>query len=312
MLAHVTEHPASHFKQTVDVDIADDSQFAGGFPMLCGMGERFSGSYDGQGYAIKNLSIYAEQEYVGLFAENTGTIMNVRIDSGDVTCGGIDSFAGGIVGFNYQGGQVVSCSNGAVVVADMSSYAGGIVGYNFGGKVRDCYNTARVTGGEFAGGLVGMNRTNASVTGSYNVGLVEANGEVGAIAGGNEDAVVTNCFYLIRSADETLRGTGSGSGGNAIAADAQELASAQMAATLAAGNDASLWRVSEDDGYPYPVHERPSGSSAPATEVALPPAGDGAGSVSVTDGAPTEEGSAPEENVFGEDFADYQEAPLIE
>jgi hypothetical protein len=269
MLAHVTEHADSHFMQGNDIDIADDSSFVGGFPMIGAAGIRFSGSYNGQGYAIKNLTIYAQQENVGLFAENTGSILNVRIDSG-VISGSSESFVGGVVGLNYQGGSVVSSSNGATIEASVSSYAGGVVGYNYGGKVHDCYNTARITGGNYAGGVVGMNRQDATVTSSYNVGLVEADGDYGAIAGGNEEAVITKCFYLLRSPEETLSGIGSGNG-NVVSADADGLASPQMAATLAAGNDASLWQQSTDAGYPYPVHKRPSSSSAPTSEVFLPP-----------------------------------------
>lgn len=291
MLAHITQHPGSHYTQTQDIDISEDSGFAGGFPMICAEGTRFSGSYDGGGYAVKNLRINGGGEYTGLFAENTGTIQNLRIEGGEIS-GASRSFTGAVAGFNYQGGQVIACSNGANILSSDGAYTGGIVGYNYGGKIRDCYNTAKISGGDFAGGIVGMNRQGASVTGSYNAGLVEGGGVFGAIAGSNEDGAVANCYFLGSMDEDGAGGVGSGVG-NTVKVTSETLASAQTALSLAAGSDQSLWQQSTDSGYPYPVLRRPSGgASVPA---ALP------------EQTPAETPSEPE-SAAEEDGGDYQTA----
>ena len=257
-LAHISLHPSSHYVQTANIDIAENSAYAGGFEMLCGNGTAFSGSYDGQGYTIMNIRIASLKENVGLFAENIGTIRNVSIVSGEIASTATTrAYIGGIVGLNYGNGIVEGCMNGARISARNLSYAGGIAGYNFGGKIRDCYNTAKITGGAFSGGIAGVNRQGAITARSYNAGLVEGGELSGAIAGSNDGAVITNCYFL-----ENTSALGIAEGdGAALPRTSEEMATNQFVADLAAGNDNSRW-ARGTDAYQFPVLVPPNTDSA--------------------------------------------------
>ncbi len=256
-LAHVAAHPESHFVQTEDIDILAESRFAGGFPMIGSADAPFTGVYDGQGFMIQNLRITSGSDCVGLFAANRGQLLNIRLVSGEINATSSDiAYAGAIVGFNSEGGMVRSCSNGANVNGGASAYTGGIAGYNFGGRVRDCFNYAKIAGIRNVGGLVGFNSGGATLAGSYNAGAVFGENVIGSVAGRNEEATVTNCYYLESTCDF---GIGEGSG-TAFEKSSPDMQDPQMAADLAAGDEDSLWVQGEDSasGYRYPVLKRPA------------------------------------------------------
>ncbi len=254
-LAHINGHLGSHFIQTGNVDIAADSAFASGFPMIASGGSPFTGTYDGNGYAISGLRISSAGESVGLFAENTGTVRNVHVTSGDVRSTSTQrAFAGGVVGLNYDGGLVEACANGATVSAESSSYAGGVVGYNYGAKIRNTYNYAKISGTANVGGITGVNRDSATISNSYNVGTISASMDSGSIVGLNSSATLTNCYYLSGTA---AAGIGSGEG-NVIEKTSDEMSASQMASDLGGGED-SPWTASTSNQYTYPVL-RTSGS----------------------------------------------------
>lgn len=108
---------------------------------------------------------------------------------------------GGIVGYNQNIGQIVSCSNFGEV--DGYTNVGGIVGRTEGTVMR-CYNKRNVTGayynetsGENIGGIAGKVE-NGRVQNCYNYASISTlAGYVGAIAGDvPSDNCVTNCYYL--------------------------------------------------------------------------------------------------------------------
>ena len=95
----------------------------------------FTGTFDGLGNTISNLTIDDTTDYnVGLFGQvgSGGVVENVGLLGGAI--------AGTYEGPNYTGADV-----------------GGLVGYNDGGTIEDAYATGAVTGGEYSyiGGLVG-------------------------------------------------------------------------------------------------------------------------------------------------------------
>jgi len=170
----------------------------------------FIGSFDGQGYEIRDLFINRPDEYYdGLFGvvgeggviknlgvvnatvtgehcvgclmgANLGTVSN-SYSTGNVT--GLD-FVGGMVGGN--GGNVSdSHFTGSVTSnGDMGmGLVGGLVGYN-DGDVSDSYATGNVIGNRQAsGGLVGANF--GTVSNSYSTGNVIGDDFVGGLLGGN-------------------------------------------------------------------------------------------------------------------------------
>ncbi len=204
----------------------------------------FTGSFNGNGHTIANLSIDRDSTtnvgiwgYVHNFdsvikdfvldhagisgAEQVGAVVG-RLDSGMVSNVGVmssqnsnvsgNAFVGGLVGANVGTGAIVTgYVTGAV--SGMTN-VGGLAGYNTG-RVAG-HATERVSGNAFVGGLVGANvETGAIVTG-YVTGAVSGVSAVGGLAGSN-DGTVTGCVTGAVSGNAFVGGlVGQSSGTEAI------------------------------------------------------------------------------------------------
>ena len=149
----------------------------------------FTGTFDGQGYEIKDLFIdRPDEQSVGLFGfvGEGGVVKNLGMANADVT-GNND--VGGLVGDNYHGTVSNSYANGSVI-GYMN--VGGLVGFNWG-TVSNSYSTSSVTGGGNVGGLVGAN-WEATVSSSYSTGSVTGNSSVGGLVGANLESTVSNSY----------------------------------------------------------------------------------------------------------------------
>ena len=178
----------------------------------------YTGTFDGQGHAIKGMYVsindapsIEDQVCLGLFS----TAKNAVIRNVTVT-GYVSGYAGnlgGIVGY-LAGGTIENCANYCTVTDtsaayEVPSYVGGIAGaVNCSAAIRDCYNTGKLTEYVFVryhktGGIVGYIGSSA-VSNCYNVGKVAGkgwyNGEIiGFIAGDDEEetpSTINNCYYL--------------------------------------------------------------------------------------------------------------------
>ena len=98
----------------------------------------------------------------GLVGYNSGDILN-SYATGDVSA--TDSYAGGLVGVN-SGSIANSYATGTVSATSSRAYAGGLVGYNYDGDITNSYATGNVSATAtsysssasayaYAGGLVG-------------------------------------------------------------------------------------------------------------------------------------------------------------
>ena len=149
----------------------------------------FVGSFDGQGFEIRDLFIDREgEDNVGLFSfvDTGGIIMGVALIDADVTG---EVYVGSLVGHNHDG-SLSNCHSTGNVAGD--THVGGLVGINEG-TVSNSYSTATVTGGEAVGGLVGLN--GATVSNSYSTGSVTGNSSVGGLVGWNDEGTVDNSFW---------------------------------------------------------------------------------------------------------------------
>jgi hypothetical protein len=118
--------------------------------------EPFAGTFDGQGYEIRDLFIDRTDKdkldwNIGLFGRvhTRGTIKNVGVVNVNIIgwwC------VGGLVGNNW-GTVSNSYSTGNVTGL---KYAGGLVGSQSYGTVSNSYSTSNVTGTSHSGGLVGL------------------------------------------------------------------------------------------------------------------------------------------------------------
>jgi hypothetical protein len=149
----------------------------------------FTGTFDGQGYEIRDLFIKRPDEHcIGLFgALDAGGVIK-DTSTMNITAIG-DYYVGGLVGANNQGTVSNSYSAGSVRGSDQ---VGGLVGWSTG-TVSNSYSTVNVTANTAVGGLVGQN--SGTVSRSYCTGSVSGNVSVGGLVGANWDGTVSNSYY---------------------------------------------------------------------------------------------------------------------
>lgn len=167
-----------------------------------------------------NRGTITGQHYVGGVAgSNSGTITNanndVELNVKDSTATGNDAaeYFGGIAGVNTKDGIINNATNTADVNADGADYVGGIVGKNDGTLKDMAGNSGTVTGGEFVGGVAGLNTNNKPLDGvkASNTGTVFATaGGAGGIFAVN-NANITNSKLTNNGA--VIGNSGNGTGG---------------------------------------------------------------------------------------------------
>ena len=156
---------------------------------------RFSGTFEGDGHKIYNLSVTEGNYYVGFFGDlNGATIRNFGIESG-VVIG--QAKIGGLAGVIRGNVSIENCYNKANV--DGKNLAGGIAGMSSGRNItiRNCYNTGSVTSPNKAAGILCHISSGASdilLEKCYNSGTES----YGILASCSEtaSATVTNCYTI--------------------------------------------------------------------------------------------------------------------
>ena len=177
-------------------------------------GEGFTGTLDGNGYVVKNLTInHPTEDGVGLFTligdtntmsggevKNLG-LENVNIKGNDI----IGSLSGGAAASN-----ILNCYVSGEINA--SQQAGGLIGVTLNSNIDKIFTNINVLGtGDIIGGLIGINEGNSQITNSSTIGTVKGNSYVGGILGQNYSYGIVNNSYS--SCNIT---TNSGQGGGII------------------------------------------------------------------------------------------------
>lgn len=209
-LNNVRNHLDKYFIQIADIDlgVAPWNQDEGWEPI--GTDELpFTGNYDGNNKTISNLKIERpEQNYVGLFGKNEGSISSVSLldinVSGYGYVGGLigENFSGivvgnnvsgtviggvsgigGLIGFSVDASQVTGCYSAGSVSAPDGHYVGGLMGASYDSAVSESYSTSTVVGGEYyIAGLVGSNY-NSTIARCFATGDVTGSNAVGGLVG---------------------------------------------------------------------------------------------------------------------------------
>ncbi|HEQ0065787.1 TPA: filamentous hemagglutinin N-terminal domain-containing protein [Pseudomonas aeruginosa] len=127
----------------------------------------FTGTLDGLGNTIGNLSITNTGSNVGLFARSSGTLTNLKLDNlrvSDNNYGAGPSSLGALVGVNSGRIANVTATRVNVLGSSLRSNAvGGLVGRNNGGRISGASVSGTVSGyapTTAIGGLVGENASN--------------------------------------------------------------------------------------------------------------------------------------------------------
>ena len=200
-----------------------DASTAPSYTPIGGAGTAFSGTFDGLGHTITDLTINvaSSSNGVGLFGElgSGGVIRNLGLLGGSVY-GGSGSSIGALVGINYgtvsnsyatsnvsgtslsRIGGLVGNNYGTIgnsyatgaVSGTSSSSIGGLLGYDYGGAVRNSYATGNVSGTSsgYIGGLLGSDYgTAATISNSHATGSVTGGVQsyVGGLAGMNNSSI---------------------------------------------------------------------------------------------------------------------------
>ena len=119
--------------------------------------------------------------------------------AGKVTSTSTDSSTavGGIIG-RAKGSTIENCGNLCAVTAP-AGHTGGIVGYaaymdDSSGWITGCYNAGKISGGDYAGGIVGTHYDDMFIYDCYNVGAISGNRAIGGIAGSGSFVMLFNCY----------------------------------------------------------------------------------------------------------------------
>ena len=165
----------------------------------------YKGTFDGQEHTISGLYFYGEcnpdedqydGEDVGIVRKlnNSGIIQNIGLENSYFYG---ETEVAGICGRN-SGGTIRNCYNTANITGT-SIIVGGIVGYNYG-TVSNCYNTGNIEGSSNVGGVCGFNevyitKTYGTIEKCYNTGNVTGTQNLGGICGTNSaNAIIKNCY----------------------------------------------------------------------------------------------------------------------
>ncbi len=152
----------------------------------------YTGTFDGNGYTITNLTIDASSRFQGLIGHlgSGGVVQNLTL--AEVSIISTNDYVGAVVGYNR--GTVTNCSVSGAVTGYYCT--GGVVGYNIYGTVTGCYSMASITGSYYyTGGVLGCNSTDGTVAACYATGTVSSTGSnTGGVAGGGYGNI-TACYF---------------------------------------------------------------------------------------------------------------------
>ena len=177
------------------------------YPNWTPIGGTYTAIFDGDGYAISNLTMNRGGN-AALFntVGNGGVIRNLGLVSPSMS--GLSSainlapLAGNIL----SGGQVNACYvQGGAVTATGNTFTGGLVGNN-SGTIRASYATAAISGGTTIGsngGLAGSNTGGGAIIASYAAGAMSGNAPRGGFVGTVQGSSSITDSYC----DSTVNGT---------------------------------------------------------------------------------------------------------
>ncbi len=150
----------------------------------------FSGTFDGNGYTIKNLKLGSEQ---GMFSNITGgTVKNLNIENASAST----SVSGGILtACNY--GYIINCSISGNIVTKKAGVLGAFTAENYG-EISGCTAKVNITNNDdnsTTGGICGEN--NGVVFNTFFSGKITSSGKnvvIGGISGYCTEGYISDSF----------------------------------------------------------------------------------------------------------------------
>lgn len=263
--------------------LANDIDCAGQvFTPIGNCDNKFTGKFNGNGYAIKNLSFdNNNQAYVGLFGYIwQATISNVALlnpsfsgkgyvgalagkshsstitncfAAGDTTIKVPDhqsgQYVGGLVG--YLEYSTISNCYADVNVFACTVTAGGLVGQNAGSKIQDCYANGNTKADNQVGGLVGASGDelkSSEITNCYATGKVPNGNSVGGLVGGSYPvSMYPDIKSIYKSSYYDKKTTGRDDSGKGVGESDEAM---KTKATFTGWDFNDTWIIKEGSDYP--------------------------------------------------------------
>ena len=151
-------------------------------------GKAFSGTFDGNGYEIKNL--YINSEYSTLFSNITsGNVCNLKLSDVSICDKGNGSYG---LGYNVKDSNISNCS----ISGKVSSENSGAAGLAFSvenSTISNCYNTGEISANVPAAGLA-FSVENSTISNCYNTGEISANAPAAGLAYYFKNSTISNCY----------------------------------------------------------------------------------------------------------------------
>ncbi len=209
----------AHYIQTKDIDMTGETWTPAGYigSSLLNGSVYFAGSYDGNEKTIKNLTYNGSAKGAGLFAGLNGATVKDLTLTGSITTSG--QYAGGIAGYVYGASVIDNCLVQMDIKSTYSSSTVGGIAFQVTDTavVKNSGHQGSVTGGSYAGGILGQLSSKAKLVNCYHgTGAVKGTGSsVGGVVGqiGSSDAKLLNCYG---AADEVTTSSSSYSGGGIV------------------------------------------------------------------------------------------------
>ena len=164
------------------VDDIDMSTFSTWEPI-----EGFTGTIDGKGHSIFNLTMVGKEEEssLGFFKNFSGTLKNISFENINIKTAS-NSKNIGIVAGVIKGGRIEDVTVDGSVYTPYSESVGGFFGKYENGDILNCMNYAKVSAKSIVGGIVGELPINdlGNFTGNINYGTVSSSeNKVGGVVG---------------------------------------------------------------------------------------------------------------------------------
>ena len=214
---------------------------------------------------INIAAVSGKNNIGGIVGMSKGTVTQCGNRGAVKTTTNTGSYVAGIVGMSSSGSSIAFCYNQGEVTSKNAG-AGGIAGYMMGKSIVACYNQGNVAaetataGG--AGGIAGQansSTANTTIVNTYNVAFVSGGKYAGAIVGmGHANTSCTDAYYL--EGVGVGNGLGSLTPGNSVIADA--LKAAVLALTDSEGKAVFMEDTENlNDGWPVLAWQTSGGSS---------------------------------------------------
>jgi hypothetical protein len=216
-LLNIRDFYWAYFKQIADIDLGVAPWNSSiGWEPIGNENIKFTGSYDGNGFVISNLTIRRpEQKWIGLFGYTEGSEMtDIILQNINITG---ESFVGGLVG-KMENGTISNSKVEGTVSGNWN--IGGLVGESTDMSIiQNCYsNVSAHCNNRNAGGLVGTHVWGSVIRNSYATGAVTGGGSLGGLVGDHYNCSINSCYATGNISGSDLLGglVGNNSGGSSI------------------------------------------------------------------------------------------------